>query len=86
MDKGLEVNLDDPAMYVGDPSGSPMWMRDYSRKWFRLEPLKRMIARTILKALSNQTNDWPIKTYRPSNQGRATYPRAVGLRQSKRLI
>ena len=29
MEKGLEVYLNDPAMYAGDPCGGPMWMRDH---------------------------------------------------------
>ena len=56
------------------------------RKWLHLEPLRRMIVRTVLKASTNQTNNWPIKTYRPSNQRQATEPRVVRLQQSKQLI
>ena len=59
MEEGLEVILDDPAICAGDPGGSPIWMRDYSREWFRLEPLKRMIARMILKASTHWTNNRP---------------------------
>ena len=32
MKEGLEVYLDDPAMYADDPGGDPMWMRDCSEK------------------------------------------------------
>ena len=82
-EEDLEVYLDDPAMCAGDLDGGPMWMRDCLGERFRLEPLWRMIARTISKASSNQINDRPIKTYRPSDRRQGIYPRAVGLQQSK---
>ena len=46
-------------------------MRDCSGEWFRLEPLRRMIARTISKASSDWTNNWPIKTYQISDRKQA---------------
>ena len=58
MDEGLE-GLDDPAKSTGNPGGGPMWMRDCLGEWFRLELLRRMIARTISKTSTNQTNDQP---------------------------
>ena len=56
------------------------------RKWLRLKPLRRIIAKTISKALIDQTNNWPIETYRPSDRGQATHPKTVRLQQSKQLI
>ena len=59
MNEGLE-GLDNSTNSAGNPSGGPMWMRDCSGEWLRLEPLRRIIARTISKALTNQTNNRPI--------------------------
>ena len=96
MDEGLEVYLDDPAMCAGDPGRGPMWMHDCSKKWFHLEPLRKMIVRTILKASSDQTNNRPFETYWPrssnlSKSGRiaikqATHPKAVGSRPTDQTI
>ena len=86
MDERLEVYLNDPVICASDLGGGSMWMRDRSGEWFCLEPLRRMIAKTISKASFDRTNDQPIKTYWPSDRGQATYPRAVELRQSEQLI
>ena len=59
MNKDLK-SPDNLAICADDPDGGPLWMCNYSREWFRLEPLKRMIIRTILKALTNQINKQPI--------------------------
>ena len=78
IDEGLE-GLDDPIKSASDPGEGPIWMHDCLGKWFRLKPLKRMIARTIWKVSTNQTNDWPtnqtnqpikptINRSRPTNQ------------------
>ena len=69
MEKGLEVCLDDSAMCGSDPAGGPMGMHDCAGEWFRLESLRRMIVRTILKALidwgqdglNQQPTDQPTK-------------------------
>ena len=58
MDKGLE-GLDNLAKSTNNPGGNLMYMRDCSREWFCLELLKKMIARMISKASTNQTHDWP---------------------------
>ena len=58
INKGLE-GLDDSAKSAGNLVGGLMWMRDRSGEWFCLEPLRRMIARTISKASTNRTNNWP---------------------------
>ena len=91
MKKGLEIYLDDLAICARNPGGGPIGMRNCLREWLHLEPLRRMIARTILKASTNQTNNWPIKTEqsRISNLSKigwiatkqATHLRAVGLQQ-----
>ena len=96
MDEGLEIYLDDSEMCAGDLGRGPMRMRNRSGEWFRLESLRRMIAKTILKASSNQTNDQPIKTYRPrssdsSESGQiatksATHLKAVGLQPTNQTI
>ena len=57
IEKGVEISLDDPAMCAGDLGGGPMLMRDYSRERFHLEPLRRMIAKTIPKALTGRGQD-----------------------------
>ena len=59
IDEGLK-SLDNPAVCACNPVEGPMWMRNWSGEWFRYEPLRRMIARTLLKTLTNRTNDWPI--------------------------
>ena len=70
------------------------------REWLRLEPLRRMIARTISKASSDQTNErttenhWPTERPRSSNSSesgriatkRATHLRAVGSRPTDQMI
>ena len=77
MKEGLEVYLDDPAVCADNPGRCPMWMRDCLREWFRLEPLKKMITRTIPKASTgrsqgrgqdqlNQPINWTNN--RPTNQ------------------
>ena len=58
MDEDLK-GLNDSAKNAGNPGRGPMWMRDRSGEWFRLKPPRRMIARTISKASTNQTNDQP---------------------------
>ena len=96
MDEGLEVYLNDPLMCTGDLGGGLIWMRDHSREWFRLKPLRKMIARTISKASIIQSNqqstDWDLPTERPRTSDsskssriatkRATHLKAVGLRQT----
>ena len=57
IDKVLK-DLDDPAKSISNPGRGPMWMHDCLEEWFRLEPSKRIIAKTISKALTNQTNNW----------------------------
>ena len=56
IDEGLE-GLDDSAKSVGNLGGGPMWMRDCLGKEFRLKSLRKMIARMISKASTNQTNN-----------------------------
>ena len=58
IDKGLE-GLHHPAKSAGNPGRDLMWMRDCSGEWFRLEPLRKMIARMISKASTHWTNNWP---------------------------
>ena len=78
IDEGLE-GLDDLAKSAGNPGGSPMWICDCLGEWFRLESLRRMIAKTISNVLTNQANDQPtnwtnqpikptIDQLRPTNQ------------------
>ena len=67
MEEGLKVYLDDPAICAGDSGGDSIWMRDCSGEWFCLEPLKKMIAKTVPKALTDWSWDW-------SNQWRANWP------------
>ena len=54
-----QESLDNPAICAVNPGGGPIWMRDCLRKWFCLELLRKMIARTISKASTNQTNNQP---------------------------
>ena len=66
-------------VYTNDFDGGLIWMCDRLVEWFRLKPLKKMIARMISKASTNQTNNQstnstnqPIKLtidqLRPTNQ------------------
>ena len=85
MDKGLR-SRDNPVVCIGNSCGGPIWMFDCSGKWFRLKSLRKIISKTISKTLTDQTNNWPIRTYQPSDQGQATHPRAVRLQQSKQVF
>ena len=49
IDEGLE-GLNDPAKSIGNLAGGPIEMRDCSGELFYLKSLRKMIARTILKA------------------------------------